>query len=240
LKIYIDSPRGKEKLVEQFSKYGEVVKTLTTDVELIIPTVDETLPFFANAKMWMLKQDVRVMVNNEDVIYLLRDKAEFYRMCKRHGFSVVPTMQEDLIAKPRFGKGGKGLIHLDRSYIVQPIINFPEYSVDYFGDWQGNTVSIIPRLRLHVVDGESQDAQIAYHDPIMDTCRRLGNDLRLVGHNVIQGFFTGREFILSEVNPRFGGGSHFTFTAFDSPRWLCDSVTEGESNVQTAPSSTGM
>ena len=221
MKVLITSPRNKEHLIQAFKDVGaEVVSRLDPDIRLIIPTVEEELPFFASAKEWFLKQGIRVMVNNPDVIDLCRNKAEFYRVCNRHGFAAPATMQDHFVLKPTFGKGGQGVQVLDKRWLVQEYIPFPEYSVDYFGDWEGKPVAIIQRRRLTVVDGESQDAKIEFNIPIYETVKRLGQELGLIGHNVIQGWYTGKTFILGEVNCRFGGGSHFSFPHFNSPRWL--------------------
>lgn len=223
MKALITSPKGKEKLVQAFKDVGwEVVSRLTSDIRLIVPTVDEELPFFSRAKDYFEKQGIRVMVNNPDVIDLCRHKAEFYRVCKRHGVAVPATMQDQFVVKPLFGKGSKGVQVLDRSVIVQEYIPFPEYSVDYFADFEGRPISIVQRQRLNVVNGESQEAKIEQHPEIDEVVRRFGQELGLVGHNVIQGWFTGKTFIFNEINCRYGGGSHLTFDTFHSPRWLLD------------------
>jgi len=54
----------------------------------------------------------------------------------------------------------------------------------------------------------------------LEPVKRLGSELGLVGHNVVQGYWTGKTLIFGEVNPRFGGGSHLTFDIFNSPKWL--------------------
>lgn len=221
MKIYIDQPFHKERLLAEFAKYATITTELLADTELIIPTVDETLPTWAASREYMLSKGIRVMVAGPTTIQLCRDKAEFYRVCKRHGVAALPTMQDHLIAKPRFGKGSKGIIKLDKSYVIQPLVSYPEYSVDYFADWDGTPLSIIPRVRMDVVDGESHAAKVIMDDTIIDACKKFGQELGLIGHNVIQGFRSDREFIFSEINPRFGGGSWLTWPVFNSVKWLC-------------------
>jgi carbamoyl-phosphate synthase large subunit len=224
MRVLISSPRGKERLVKAFEQAGaEVVRTLLEVPQLIVPTVDEELPFFAINREWFQSQGVEVMVSSDYTISICRDKAEFYRFCVRHGFKTPTTMQETLIAKPRFGKGSKGLIKLDRSYIVQPLIDLPEVSIDYFADLDGTFVSAVPRFRLNVVNGESQE-MASVPDFDFETVKRLGTELHLVGHNVIQGFWDGKETTFIEVNPRFGGGSWMTFDIFNSPKVLMESI----------------
>ncbi len=131
-------------------------------------------------------------------------------------------MQESLIAKPRFGKGSKGLIRIDNSYVVQPFIDWPEFSADYFADWNGKCLSLIQRERLEVINGEATKAKLVWNGTMHEELLRLGTELGLVGHNVIQYFSDGKDFKLIEVNTRFGGGSHLTFDIWNSPKWLLE------------------
>ncbi len=226
MKVLITSPRGKEKLVSAFEEVGcGVVTSLSQDVKLIVPTVDEELPFFAQNRAWFKDKGVEVMVASPDTINTCRDKAEFNLFCIRHGFQTPRTWQMNAFVKPRYGKGSRGITKVNRSFIIQEECPFPEVSVDYFADLDGTFVSAIPRYRLDVVDGESQSMEIV---PNFDftKVKRLGKELGLVGHNVIQGYWTGETFILGEVNPRFGGGSWMTFDIFNSPKYLVEHIYE--------------
>lgn len=217
IKVLISQPRGKENLVKTFQDLGvTLTDSLDSSVDLIIPTVDEEL--------WLLSRMVstkpRIMVNTPFVVDTCRDKAEFYRFCKRHGFDTPNTLHTDLIAKPRFGKGSRGIIKLDRSYIVQGYVDAPEISIDYFADWNGQLISLIPRYRMGITNGASTELKLADIDT--SEIKRLGKELNLIGHNVIQGFYENSRLLFTEVNLRFGGGSHLTFEIFNSPKWLIE------------------
>lgn len=217
----ITQPRGKEHLVEAFKNAGAEVLTTRGSyckVDLIIPTVDEELPSFS-----YLRHTLPIMCASSYTIDMCRDKAEFHRFCWRHSFRVPLTMQENLVAKPRFGKASKGIIYLDRSYIIQEDLSaLPEISIDYFADWKGNPLSVIPRYRKGVVNGESTQLDMVPAFEHLEEVRRLGQELGLIGHNVIQGFYTHTQLYYTEVNPRFGGGSWLTFPIFNSPKWLLE------------------
>lgn len=234
MSVYIDQSKGKERLVEEFKKYAIVDTSIQASTNLLIPTIDETLPFFAANRKWFQDKGITVMVASENTIHHCRDKAEFNLFCKRHGFQTPRTWQMNGYLKPRFGKGSRGQTKFSTSYIVQEECLFPEVSVDYFADLKGNPLSMIARYRLNVVNGESQDYAIVT-DFNYAEIKRLGMELGLVGHNVIQGYWTGEVFIFGEVNPRFGGGSHFTFDIFSGPRWLVNQhATAMVRNLQEA------
>ena len=220
MKVLITQPRGKENLVNAFEKAGAELIYPHMDFvkpDLIIPVVDEELPTMSYISSII---GSKVLISSNYTIDMCRSKAEFQRFCKRHNFPCVPTMQDNLIAKPTYGKGGRGFIRLDRSYVVQPFIDWPEYSADYFADWEGKCLSIIQRQRLDIVNGESKKAKIVWDIDIHKMLHRLGTELGIIGPAVIQYFSNGSDILISEVNPRYGGGSHLTFPIFDSPRWL--------------------
>lgn len=224
-KVLITSPHGKEPLIQAFEEAGAtVVKEMDADVKLIIPTVDEELPFFSRAKQWLSYQGIHVMVSDPGTIDTCRDKAEFYRFCKRHSFATPITGQFEAIVKPRFGKGSKGQFKIDRSYISQEIMDWPEYSVDYLGNWDGKFINCIPRLRLNIINGESHSTVIDNNKQIVNMCKLLGNELKLVGHNTIQLWFDGQHIKFNEVNCRFGGGFRFTKNLLNSIPWLLENL----------------
>ena len=223
MKVLITSALTKPPLVKAFENEGvEVVRQLDNDVKLIVPTVDEELPFFASANSYFARQGIQVMISSEDSIYLCRDKTEFYRFCRRHSFPAALTLQEDRIAKPRFGKGSKGIVRLDNTYILQNYIPWPEYSIDYFGNLSGKCISAIPRKRLSIVNGEAKAGEICLDNKLTDFAKNVGEDLFLVGHNTIQCFYDGTDIILNEVNCRFGGGFWITQPYFNSVKAILD------------------
>jgi carbamoyl-phosphate synthase large subunit len=224
MRVLITQPRNKEKLCKAFEEAGAELVTHFANADLVIPVVDEELPFFANNTEYLKSLGKTVMVGSENTVFHCRDKAEFNLFCRRHGFQTPRTWHMNCVVKPRFGKGSKGLMKFDHSFIVQETQFSPEVSVDYFADFEGNPVSVIPRYRLNVVNGESQDYKLVEGFDY-DLIKRFGRELGLVGHNVIQGYWMASNvFIFGEVNPRFGGGSWMTFPLFNSPKWLVDNV----------------
>ncbi len=222
--VLITQPKNKEHLVQAFKDAGANVLNprgsyMTPD--LIIPVVDEELP-----TMSYLSHQLPVACSKEYAVEMTRDKAEFNRFCKRHGFLTPQTMQQDVVVKPRFGKGSKGIMKLDRSYIIQEDMSvLPEVSIDYFADEKGNVLSIIPRFRRSVVNGTSTEAEFIT-DMDLTEVTRMGKELGIIGPAVIQGFYTKTQFYFTEVNCRYGGGSWLSFEKFDSPKWLTENYVK--------------
>lgn len=211
MEVLISNSKNKLRLRQAFTDVGvTLTDKLTARTKLIVPTVDEELPFLSRAKEHLENWGTKIMVAYSDTIDTCRDKAEFYRFCRRHDFNVPATMQDNLILKPRFGKGSKGITRIDKSYIVQEFIDWPEYSIDYFADFDGKCLSAIPRKRLGIVNGESTKAEICMDDVLVNLSVRLGTELRLIGHNTIQCFYQDNRVIFNEINCRFGGGFWLT------------------------------
>lgn len=237
MKILITSAGKKIGLIHAFQRCGAYVvaqdsnpdakgcsaaneyvdKFDVSDYDLVIPTRDAELLKAANL------QRQHIVVSSPYTIRETWDKAEFYRFCRRHDFDTPVTSQFNAIVKPRNGSGSRGQMRIDRSMIVQEIIPWQEYTVDYFSDPKGNTLSVIPRKRLSIVDGESTDFELSCNEQLIQEATRLGTELKIIGPATLQCFFD-REHRPKwfDVNCRFGGGSHFTWSLFDSPKWIVD------------------
>lgn len=229
MKVLITQPKGKEQLVQAFKEAGAEVlnpKGSYVKPDLIIPVVDEELPTFAYLRPYFEAQGTRVMVGSPETIFQTRDKAEFNLFCRRHSFLYPRTMQgHTLVVKPRFGKASQGVHILDGNWLVQQKLEGREVSIDYFADFDGNPISVIPRFRENILNGQSTEwTECFLNEYSVSEIMRMGRELNLVGHNVIQGFLVEDSFYFTEVNCRYGGGSWLTFHKFSSPRWLCDAM----------------
>ncbi len=203
------SPK-KQRLVDEFKKWGAEV-VFEGQADLIVKTRDAEIQH-----------------------PLLWDKAQFSQFCFRHGFDKPKgfILEDKLIAKPRNGAGSRGIVVLDRSYILQEFIDWPEYSIDYFADYNGVPLSCIPRERLDIVDGESQDFKLFYDPLLIQEAMRMGQELDIKGPATMQCFYDGNKIKWIEVNPRYGGGTHFTWPIFSGPKWQVENFMR-ESNVST-------
>jgi carbamoyl-phosphate synthase large subunit len=223
VKVLIKEAGNKVNLVKEFQKWGAFV--IADDDNMYSPAC-------------MVANDVVTgrIGNTADIVLnwpkhpLCSDKAEFYRFCRRHEFPVPATGQFKAIVKPRFGKGSRGTFVIDRSYIVQEFVDWPEYSIDYFADYEGNPLSIIPRKRLNVVDGESKAASIDFDPFLIEQAFRMGTELDIRGPACMQLFYNGTDILWIEVNPRYGGGTHFTWHIFSGPKWQIDYVRKVKGN----------
>lgn len=207
-------------------------------VSLVVPTRDAELPWFASRRDRFAARGVRVMVAAPEVIALCQDKLAFADACVAHGFAVADVLRDPararfpLFARPRRGAGGRGAGRIEDAaalaqlrpfsdYIVQPLVEAPEITIDLFADFDGRVLTVVPRRRLRVVAGESVVGVTVEAPPLIARAVALAGKLGLVGHNTLQCFWDGGEPLWIEVNPRYGGGAALGFAAgCDTPELL--------------------
>lgn len=131
----------------------------------------------------------------------------------------------DMIAKPEYGRGGKGHIRtsdpnvanalFDAGYLVQRFIEGDEYTIDVLTDLNGAFLCAVPRLRIQA-NGVSIIGKIVLdeQDLISLACQVVDKfEFRgPINIQVIRQKTTGKLFIV-EVNPRLSGSCMFTVMA---------------------------
>ena len=94
----------------------------------------------------------------------------------------------------------------DKNNIIQEFITGDEYTVDIISDNNGNIISIIPKKRLLIKNGQAFKSIIINNDDVIsfirDVCLKLNNKSS-INIQVIQEKDTGKIYLI-EINPRFG------------------------------------
>ena len=203
-------------------------------IDLVVPTLDTDLLILSENKSLFDSINTQVMVSNTDVIQMCWDKILTSRVFKECGLKTPTTVTDwkeykeayPAFIKPRTGSGSvnangvederKLEFYADQieNYIVQPFIHGREYTIDILCDWDGNPVTIVPRERLQVREGEVLKARIDVDSQIMEECRKICSKLKPCGPITIQLIRDNADvdwFI--EINPRFGGGAPLSMKA---------------------------
>lgn len=221
-------------------------------IRLIVPTIDTELPVLAAAAPQFARQGCVVLVSGPRLVRVAGDKwktAGLFRACGvRVADSWLPghlhraELPPRLYVKPRHGSASQHnyrvhrddlpgvLPHVPRP-IIQAEVHAPEITVDALLDLAGCPVHCVPRLRLRTVGGESiQGVTIRDDDlrpwllQVLAVVSRLGGR----GPVTLQAFCTPDGPLLSEVNPRFGGGFPLTLAAGgDYPEWILTMLEGG-------------
>lgn len=228
--------------------WGETVTAVCRRyaVALLVPTADAELAWLAPLADRLRAEGTTVLLPSPETVAICRDKRRFAGFCLRHGFPVPETFppgalpdRYPVFARPARGQGGLGCGRVDAEpllkallagqgdLVVQEYLEAPEYSVDLLMDLEGGEAfQAVARRRVAVRGGEACVSRVEDLPALTDAAMGLGEALGLVGHNVVQAFYTpesGPRFI--EVNPRFGGASTLSIAAgLDSPARLMQMV----------------
>jgi len=203
---------------------------LERGVDLVFPTRDGELLFWARHRLLFEKQGVAVVVSSLAGVGTCLDKLKFAEWGESRELPFIPSFigappdtEEKFVLKERFGSGGKGVfLNLSLSEIleisqdltspiIQPFFRGSEISMDSWLSMTGHVHGLVMRTRDVVLNGESQ-VTTTFRDQALELqarsiFTRLGRELGLRGPLVMQAILHQGQFMVVEVNARFGGAS---------------------------------
>lgn len=206
-------------------------------VSLVVPTIDTELEILAeNRERIESETGARVLVSDRTSVGTCRDKKKTAEHFEKHGFGYPKVISEEKIkakdyAFPLFIKPENGSSSINafkvknekelaffREYIDRPIVaefvSGAEYTVDCFLDFDGNPITVVPRIRLATRSGEVLKGRIDKNRAVIDDVKRLLGTFEFVGQITIQCFLCDDGSIkYIEINPRFGGGAPMSIAA---------------------------
>jgi carbamoyl-phosphate synthase large subunit len=214
------------------------------NIGILMPSSGYDIYNFSRNKGNLLDRGAVAVVSDEDVMEICRDKMETFTFLSQKFASPYTTVDPNkiiefpLIAKPRFGKGSKGVVKIDNdddlkyvqskndNLIFQEYLPGTEYTIDVLSDLEGEPIIAVPRIRLQTKAGIYTIGKIVKDDSISETCKSIAKYLKIIGPCCIQMKET-KDGILKvvEVNPRLGGGTIFTALAgANFPSMILDMV----------------
>ena len=210
--------------VQLWEKTIELIKEKKIDV--VIPSLDETLLGWAERKHELARQGIVVIVSNPETIKICQDKWLTYEFFRKNN---IPTPETDLeqkfpLIKPRFGRGGEGIsitsepVCMD-GMISQELLTGQEYTVDVLCNKDSQPVYIVPRKRIGVKEGKSTGGVTVNHSEIIYWIKKICSQLAFEGPINIQCFDCNEAGIkFTEINPRIAGGMALGFAATEN--WI--------------------
>jgi len=209
---------------------------MSNKIGLIVPTRDVEILNLSKYRADFEKIGCKILIPTDNVIKTCLNKKSFVEFCKLNDIGIPNTYDSHesylfpMFCKPRYGSSSKDcFVAYNKSelpndlnkYLLQEFLQWDEYSVDVFCDFESTPISIVPRRRVEIVDGESQITIIDMNQHIIDNVKTLLEKINLVGHNVIQCFYKNGVVKFIEINLRFGGASNASFEAgADSTKML--------------------
>lgn len=214
------------------------------NISLIIPTLDtELIPYAKNKELIERETGAKVMISNESVIEIIRNKIKTYEFLKENGFNAPKLITDKeikendykfpLFIKPLDGSSSVNNFKINnmkeleffREYVPNPIIqefsDGIEYCVDVFTDLEGNLISISPKERIAHRGGEITKAKIVKDEEIIYVAKRLVEVLKPKGEINFDCIKTKDGINIIEINGRFAGGAPISFKGgANSPLYL--------------------
>ncbi|MBP1889163.1 carbamoyl-phosphate synthase large subunit [Clostridium moniliforme] len=227
-------------------------------IDGILSLIDPELSLLSKNKKAFDEIGVKIIGSDYDVTELCFDKYKFYKFLKDNEFKCAKTykslskFKEDysdkkidfpVFVKPRKGSASLGinkvndmkylelLYKLYKDTIIQEFIDGEEYGVDCYVDLISNEViSIFIKKKIKMRSGETDKAVSIKDKVLFEKISKLAKILNLKGVFDIDVFKTDKGWIISEINPRFGGGYPLAYECNENyPKFIFNNI-KGEKN----------
>ena len=219
-------------------------------VQVLMPTSGFDIYPYSEHRKLLLEMGVLAIVSDRKSLEICRDKMQTYHYL-RHDFSLPTTTDEPddiqqfpIIAKPRFGKGSRGVMRIDNesdlkyvssktdNLIYQEFLPGTEYAIDVLCDLNEKPLIAVPRIRIQTKAGISTKGKIVLDTKLEENCMKIARCIRIRGPCCIQMKEASDGTLkLVEVNARMGGGTIFaTLAGVNFPSLLLELV-EGKDIV---------
>ena len=209
---------------------------LRNNISVVIPTLDTELIILAKSKKLFKANGINIIISDLKLIKILRDKITtntFFNSLKIKTPIIFnkDNMKFPVFIKPLNGSNSKGIYKAENISEIKPsdlnsknmmilenIDNtiYDEYTIDLYYDKNSSLKCVVPRIRLKVVGGESNQG-VTKKNEVLDYVKdRFGFLNGAIGCLTLQVFSNKSnpiDIIGIEINPRFGGGYPFSLNA---------------------------
>jgi carbamoyl-phosphate synthase large subunit len=215
------------------------------EIRLIVPTIDtELLILAANAEQF-LGVGCRVLISSPEFVEVCGDKWELTARYSQRGIATAASwlppvggqvaLPGKLFVKPRDGSASANIYSTDReglnevlrlvpNAIIQEELQGDEITIDALIDFEGEPIHYVPRVRIRTLAGESIQGRTIPDSGVRDwivNCLALSARMGARGPITLQAFLTTNGPVLTEINPRFGGGFPLGYAAgAHYPEWI--------------------
>lgn len=201
-------------------------------INVLMPSSGYDIYQYSANKEKLLKLGALPVVSDIKTMKICRDKIQTFNYLSKKFELPFTTLDYKkvkgfpLIAKPRYGKGSKGIVKINNenelkyvrlnseNLIFQEYLPGIEYTIDVLSDLECEPILAVPRIRVETRAGISTVGTIVKDENISETCKSIAKYLKIRGPCCIQ-MKESNDGILKmvEVNPRMGGGTIFAALA---------------------------
>ncbi len=213
-------------------------------VEVLMPSSGSDIYPYSENRTQLAERGAEAIVSDRDKLEICRDKMLTFQTLSNKFVLPFTTAESDkidtfpVLAKPRFGKGSRGIVKIDDEsdlrYIIskrddlvfQEYLPGTEYTVDVLSDLDGKPIIAVPRIRMQTKAGISTKGRVL-RDPALEMdCMKIAELVGIRGPCCMQMKESAEGRLkLIEINPRMGGGTIFTSLAgANFPAMLLDMI----------------
>ena len=213
-------------------------------VEVLMPSSGSDIYPYSENRKQLAEMGAEAIVSDRDKLEICRDKMLTFQTLSNKFILPFTTAESNridtfpVLAKPRFGKGSRGIVKIDDEsdlkYIIskrddlvfQEYLPGTEYTVDVLSDLDGKPIIAVPRIRMQTKAGISTKGRVL-RDPALEMdCMKIAELVGIRGPCCMQMKESAEGRLkLIEINPRMGGGTIFTSLAgANFPAMLLDMI----------------
>ncbi|PSB52477.1 ATP-grasp domain-containing protein [Chamaesiphon polymorphus] len=230
----IDAPDYIERLLDICDSH---------QIDLLIPLIDTELHLLSLHQQEFSDRGIRLLISSvraNEICYSKKQTGIFFQKAgvktpKVYELNEVTDRDFPLIVKPDTGSSSVGVYYVKnrselnfftnyvKDAIIQEAIVGEEYTIDVLLDFNGNVISIVPRLRIETRAGEISKGITVKNPQLIAAAKQVVEALPgAIGCITVQCFLQpDGEIVFIEINPRFGGGYPLSYRAgADFPSWL--------------------
>ncbi len=228
----IDDSRYLSSLLDVCERYA---------IKAIVSLLDPELVMLSRNQEEFEQRGIRLIQSDYGVIQTCVDKYATFQHLQKHSLPHIPTYLErseiekaiergaltyPFVAKPRMGAASIGytLVYSERQWnalladkqdvVVQPYLEGPEFGVDAYVDLiSGDPIAIFTKRKLQMRAGETDKSVTVVDEELEKLILKLLETLNFRGPLDIDCFSTENGYVISEINPRFGGGYPHAFAS---------------------------
>jgi carbamoyl-phosphate synthase large subunit len=234
-------------------RFGSSLVNLCRDknVSLLVPTIDTELSIIAEKANELRSLGVLPVVSSPEIVGIARSKSLTVNKLSEFHIATPDTLPlialEEaidrlgfpLIAKPVGGSNSVGIVKIRglqdlrnlpnnrENYIIQKMIVGREFTVNFLMNYKSEIQSIVPHERLEVRGGEVSKGRTTRLPQLEELIPKLQSALfGGFGPMCFQAILTpSDEFVIFEINARFGGGYPLTHRAGARfSKWLLEAA----------------
>ena len=202
------------------------------NIDAILPLHEDELVLMAGLKEQFEAKSICVVISPAETIQLCRDKYKLTKYMWERGIACVPTYVYEferetiekipfpVLVKERYGAGSSGMLkvnckelleaynkNVESPIVIQPYLEVQEFGVDVYVDMiSGEIINIFIKKKIRMRAGETEKSVSVREPRIIDLIKKIISVMKLRGPIDVDIFLYQNNFILLEINPRFGGG----------------------------------